>query len=138
MNKQKIENVLLKIGIPASLKGFKYIIDAVMIIDEFGLRSVTKNLYPDVAKINGTTASRVERAIRHALELTRSRKGDPEVINHYIGFENVQNSNSLSMLHLRIKEEQEIEQENNDKLDKIIRRIVKEELKNKYGGIANE
>lgn len=98
MNRAKIEDVLLRMGIPAGIKGFAYIVDAVEYIDEHGTDiSVTRELYPAIAKIRNTTASRVERAIRHAFWIARN-KGEKEEAERYIGFKNCENSNSIAML----------------------------------------
>lgn len=107
MNRAKIEDALLAMGIPAGIKGFAYIADAVEIINKRGNTiSITKELYPDIAKRNNTTPLRVERAIRHAFEVARSAKADYETINHYIGFINCNNSSSLMMLHMMLKREE--------------------------------
>lgn len=106
MNRANIEDVLLAMGVPAGIKGFAYIADAIQIFDERGTNiSITKELYPTIAKKNNTTSSRVERAIRHAFERVRSYIGNPEVINHYIGMDNRNNSSSLKTLYIRIKQE---------------------------------
>lgn len=112
MNRENIEDALLAMGVPAGIKGFNYIADAVEYIEKHGTDfSVTKELYPEIAKRRGTTPSRVERAIRHAFEVARSGKGDYEVVEKYIGFINCTNFSSLVMLHKRIKRECEPEGE---------------------------
>lgn len=106
MNRAKIEDALLAMGVPAGIKGFNYIADAIEIFDEIGTSiSITKELYPAIAERNNTTPSRAERAIRHAFERVRSYRGDPEVINHYIGMDNCENSSSLKTLYIRIKQD---------------------------------
>lgn len=106
MNRAKIEDALLAMGAPAGIKGFAYIADAIQIFDEIGTNiSITKELYPTIAKKNNTTPSRAERAIRHAFERVRSYRGNPEVVNHYIGMDNCENSSSLKTLYIRIKQE---------------------------------
>ena len=106
MNGAKIEDTLLAMGVPAGILGFTYIVDAIQVFDERGTDiQITKELYPAIAKKNNTTALRVERAIRHAFEVVRSHKGKPEVINHYIGMDNCENSSSLKTLYIRIKQE---------------------------------
>ncbi len=72
-----ITNLICELGVPAHVKGYKYLRDAIKLVvsDADLLGAVTKELYPDVADINGTTASRVERAIRHAIELAWTRNG---------------------------------------------------------------
>ena len=76
MNRNKVEDVLFAIGIPANVKGLKYIIDAMEIIERDGCTvSITGVLYPEVADMNHTTPSRVERDIRHAFETANSERG---------------------------------------------------------------
>lgn len=141
MNKARIENILLEIGIPAGAKGFKYITDAVMIMDERPIDGITKDLYPSIAERNSTTPSRVERSIRHAFETARSPKGNHDAVEHYIGFVNCENNNSLKMLHIKIKQESESEEKEEEKRYRTvvstdeIREIVREELKKVVGGI---
>lgn len=106
MNRTKIEDTLLAMGVPAGIKGFNYIADAIQIFDERGTNiRITKELYPAIAKKNNTTPSRTERAIRHAFEVVRSHKGNPEVVEKYIGFTNCNNSSSLKTLYIRIKQD---------------------------------
>lgn len=107
MNREKIEDVLLAMGVPAGIKGFAYIVDAIQIFDERGTNiQITKELYPTVAEKNGTTPSRVEKAIRHAFECVRSYKGKPEVVEKYIGFTNCNNSSLLKQLYMMPKREE--------------------------------
>lgn len=106
MKRENIEDTLLEMGVPAGIKGFTYIADAIQIFDERGTGiSITKELYPEIAKKNNTTPSRAERAIRHAFERVRSYRGNPDVIDHYIGMNNCENSSSLKTLYIRIKQE---------------------------------
>lgn len=81
-----VTDILRTIGMPAHIKGYRFLRDAIlMVIDNPALiNGVTKNLYPEIAKENDTTASRVERAIRHAIEVAWDR-GDIETLNHYFG-----------------------------------------------------
>ena len=73
-----ISRRLIEIGVPASLKGYRYIITAIeeVVMDEAVLEGVTKVLYPEVAKKHNSTPQRVEKAIRHAIEVAWSRNGD--------------------------------------------------------------
>lgn len=106
MNRTKIEDTLLAMGVPAGILGFNCIADAIQIFDERGTNiRITRELYPAIAERNDTMPSRVERAIRHAFEHTRSHRGNPDVINHYIGMDNCENSSSLKTLYIRIKQE---------------------------------
>ena len=107
MNRAKIEDVLLAMGVPAGILGFNYIVDAMQIFDERGTDiQITKELYPAVSERNGTTPSRAERAIRNAFGIARSRKGNPEIIEKYIGFTNCNNSSSLKQLYMMLKREE--------------------------------
>ncbi len=76
-----------QLGVPAHIKGYQYIRDAItMVIDDMDMiNSITKLLYPTVAKHFKTTASRVERAIRHAIEVAWDR-GNPDVLNELFGY----------------------------------------------------
>lgn len=82
-----VTQMLHEIGIPAHIKGYQYLRDAIMISvdDQEMLGSVTKILYPTIAKKHQTTPSRVERAIRHAIEVAWSR-GQMETINELFGY----------------------------------------------------
>lgn len=70
-----VTDMIHEIGIPAHIKGYQYLRDAIMmsVNDIEMLNSITKQLYPNIAKKNHTTSSRVERAIRHAIEVAWSR-----------------------------------------------------------------
>ncbi len=78
---QYLTNQFASIGIPASFKGYRYLLDAIMLVsqDNAWLNGVTRGLYPTVARANRTTASHVERSIRYALETAWSR-GDLEYL----------------------------------------------------------
>lgn len=82
-----VTDVILNIGVPAHVKGYHYIRQAIMlsIKDPNMINAVTKILYPTVAKIYDTTSSRVERAIRHAIEIAWDR-GDVDTLNSYFGY----------------------------------------------------
>ncbi len=79
--------IIHEIGVPAHIKGYQYLREAIMITveDMDVINAVTKVLYPEVAKRFGTTASRVERAIRHAIEVAWDR-GDLETLQKYFGY----------------------------------------------------
>ena len=76
-----------QLGVPAHIKGYQYIRDAItMVIDDMdAINSITKVLYPTVARHYNTTPSRVERAIRHAIEVAWDR-GNPDVLNDLFGY----------------------------------------------------
>ena len=85
--KTMVTSVIHEIGVPAHIKGYQYLRDAIIISVEEKemLVSVTKVLYPTIAKKHGTTSSRVERAIRHAIEVAWSR-GQLEMIHEIFGY----------------------------------------------------
>lgn len=87
-----VTDILHQIGVPAHIKGYHYLRDAIIMSlkDIKIINSVTKQLYPAVAEHFETTSSRVERAIRHAIEVAWDR-GDVEVLNAYFGY-TIQNS----------------------------------------------
>ena len=83
----EITNIIHEIGVPAHIKGYMYLREAItMVVNDMELLSaVTKELYPSIAKKYNTTASRVERAIRHAIEVALGR-GQIEAINKLFGY----------------------------------------------------
>lgn len=83
----QVTSIIHQIGVPAHIKGYQYLRTAIIITIEDNdiINSVTKILYPSVAKMYSTTSSRVERAIRHAIEVAWDR-GDVEVLNSYFGY----------------------------------------------------
>lgn len=83
----KVTEILHQIGVPAHIKGYHYLRDSIIMSIEQPeiINAVTKQLYPSVAKKYSTTSSRVERAIRHAIEVAWDR-GDVEVLNSYFGY----------------------------------------------------
>ncbi|MBE6892886.1 MAG: sporulation transcription factor Spo0A [Ruminococcaceae bacterium] len=82
-----ITDIIHQIGVPAHIKGYHYLREAIiMAVNDIEImNSVTKCLYPSVARKHGTTSSRVERAIRHAIEVAWDR-GDVDVLNSYFGY----------------------------------------------------
>lgn len=82
-----ITEIIHQIGVPAHIKGYHYLRDSILmaIKDPEMINSVTKMLYPSVAKKHDTTSSRVERAIRHTIEVAWDR-GDVDVLNAYFGY----------------------------------------------------
>lgn len=83
----EVTKVIHEIGVPAHVKGYQYLRDAIMlVVAEINyLGAVTKELYPTIAQKYDTTPSRVERAIRHAIELAWDR-GDLDKINKVFGY----------------------------------------------------
>lgn len=83
----RVTNFIHEVGVPAHIKGYQYIRDAIMLCikDVNYISGITKVLYPTIAKKYKTTSSRVERAIRHAIETAWDR-GDLEVLQSYFGY----------------------------------------------------
>ncbi len=82
-----ITEIIHQIGVPAHIKGYHYLRDSIILSvkDPEHINCITKLLYPTVAKMHNTTSSRVERAIRHAIEVAWDR-GDVDVLDSYFGF----------------------------------------------------
>lgn len=147
MKRETVENVLIEIGMPVKLKGFRYITDAVMLLDtEEWKQPKWTALYYKIGVMNQDSASRVERAIRNAFATTRNHVTDYALIEQYIGFTNCENSNSIVYLYKNIKrnypdiedniEENEEAEAKQDVLEnfneitaEMIRRIVRQTLK---------
>lgn len=83
----QVTKIIHQIGVPAHIKGYQYLRTAILLTvkDSDIINSVTKVLYPSVAKKYYTTTSRVERAIRHAIEVAWDR-GDVDTLNAYFGY----------------------------------------------------
>jgi len=83
----RVTAIIHEVGVPAHIKGYQYLREAICIAvgDMDVINAVTKVLYPAVAKRFGTTSSRVERAIRHAIEVAWDR-GDLETLQKYFGY----------------------------------------------------
>ncbi len=82
-----VTDIIHEIGVPAHIKGYQYLREAIMMsVDDIEmLNSITKILYPTIAKRYQTTPSRVERAIRHAIEVAWSR-GKMDTIDELFGY----------------------------------------------------
>ena len=83
----EVTAILHEVGVPAHIKGYQYVREAIIIVVQNmdAINAVTKVLYPEVAKRVNTTPSRVERAIRHAIEVAWDR-GDLETLQGYFGY----------------------------------------------------
>ncbi len=83
----EVTSVMHEIGVPAHIKGYQYLRDAIMMVvkDLDVINSITKQLYPSIAKVYNTTPSRVERAIRHAIEVAWGR-GQVDAIDSLFGY----------------------------------------------------
>ena len=82
-----VTNIIHEVGVPAHIKGYQYLRDGIMMVveDMYVLNQITKQLYPDLAKKHKTTPSRVERAIRHAIEVAWNR-GEINTIENIFGY----------------------------------------------------
>ena len=82
-----VTNVIHEVGVPAHIKGYQYLREAIMMVvnDIEVINQITKTLYPQIAKKYNTTPSRVERAIRHAIEVAWGR-GQQEVVENIFGY----------------------------------------------------
>ena len=83
----KVTNIIHEIGVPAHIKGYQYLRDGIiMVVNNIEvINQITKQLYPDLAKKYKTTPSRVERAIRHAIEVAWNR-GQIETVESIFGY----------------------------------------------------
>ena len=112
--KQRTEDVLIELGMPVNIKGFTYITSAMEIFENTGKDIRITTLYGVIAEMHDTTSSRVERAIRHALQQAYE-KAPLDIATKYLDMRNQTNGASLHMLHLKIKKEMEVLKiENND------------------------
>ena len=82
-----VTNVIHEVGVPAHIKGYQYLREAIMmVVNNIDIiNQITKQLYPDIAVKYHTTPSRVERAIRHAIEVAWNR-GQPDVVENIFGY----------------------------------------------------
>lgn len=142
---RKIEDALIAMGIPASISGFDFIKEAVLILDRDGMKVKWTGVYAEIGNKYGKTPSQVERAIRHAFEVARSVRGDYDSVNHYIGFSNTNNASSICLLYREIKREMDEEQADSSVKctdeqpvinEKRVKEIVRETIKEILGGIA--
>ena len=82
-----VTNIIHEVGVPAHIKGYQYLREAIMMTveDIDVINQITKQLYPDIARKFKTTSSRVERAIRHAIEIAWGR-GQLETVQNIFGY----------------------------------------------------
>lgn len=82
----KVSDMLHNLGMPSHIRGYQYIRDGIMMMykEPDMLKGITKEIYPELALKYDTTSSRVERAIRHAIEVSWSR-GDYDLMEKYFG-----------------------------------------------------
>ena len=84
---RRVTEIIHHIGVPAHIKGYNYLREAIILCvkDQTLIEGITKVLYPEISKTFNTTPSRVERAIRHAIEVAWDR-GDLDVLQQYFGY----------------------------------------------------
>lgn len=100
--KNKAINTLIEMGMPADIKGFRYIVDAMMLFEDDAIRlGKTTFLYHEIGRRNNDTASCVERAIRHAFGIVLT-KGNLKTVEKYLTLQNTNNGNLLHVLYLRL------------------------------------
>ena len=81
-----VTNVIHEIGVPAHIKGYQYLREAIMVVNDIDIiNQITKQLYPEIAHKYHTTPSRVERAIRHAIEVAWGR-GEQGIVESIFGY----------------------------------------------------
>ena len=82
-----VTNIIHEVGVPAHIKGYQYLREAIiMVVNDIDIiNQITKSLYPRIAQKYGTTPSRVERAIRHAIEVAWGR-GDQKTVENIFGY----------------------------------------------------
>ena len=82
-----VTNLIHEVGVPAHIKGYQYLREAIMMVvnDIDVINQITKSLYPQIARKYSTTPSRVERAIRHAIEVAWGR-GQQEAVENIFGY----------------------------------------------------
>lgn len=106
----EVSEILREIGVPAHIKGYGYLRQAIIMSvgNPDMINNITKLLYPDIARDNGDTPSRVERAMRHALEVSW-RRGNVETIEKMFGYtvdsgkDKPTNSEFIAMIADRIR-----------------------------------
>lgn len=134
MTERKVEQVLSLIGVPANLVGFKYIKDAVMILQRDKENVKWTALYLEIGRKYGKSMQQVERGIRYALQTARSHTEKRDDIEHYIGFAGSNNSSSISLLYKMIRGETEDDGcETPVVTEKRVREIVRETIREMLG-----
>lgn len=103
--KNKAINALIEMGMPANTKGFRYIVDAMVLFENEAIRiGKTTSLYREIGTRNNATVAQVERAIRHAFSVVLTR-GDLAIVEKYLTLQNTTNGNLLHVLYLRLSKE---------------------------------
>lgn len=134
MTERKVEQVLSLIGVPANLAGFKYIKDAVMILQRDKENVKWTTLYFEIGRKYGKSMQQVERGIRYALQTARNCGEKRNDIEHYIGFAGSNNSSSISLLYKVIKGETEADEGDTPVVtEERVREIVRETIREMLG-----
>lgn len=112
--RERVQEILLEIGIPANLKGFKYILDIMDLFeeDEAWRNAKMMIVYEKVARMNETNYCRVEKSIRYAFS-NAVTYGDLDLVEKYLSVVNVTNGNLLHTLYAKVSEEKK----ENEKLE---------------------
>lgn len=105
MIKERAFDVLVKMGMPASLLGLQYITETMELFDNGYENTKITVLYDYVGRRNNSTGSRVERSMRHAFESV-VLKGHNDMVEKYLSFDNTSNANMLKLLYHRLKQEE--------------------------------
>ncbi len=118
---EQVTDVIHEMGVPAHIKGYQYLREAIImsILDMDMMNSVTKILYPEVAKKFQTTPSRVERAIRHAIEVGWSRGRVETIVETFgytvsVGKGKPTNSEFIALISDKIRMEQQKDEDGNN------------------------
>ena len=105
MMKDKAVNALIRMGMPADIKGFQFIVDAMVLFeDEKWRNGKTMNLYRKIAEMHNTSDRNVERGIRHAFSIVLAN-GDLKIVEKYITLQNTTNGNLLHVFYLKLLQE---------------------------------
>lgn len=104
--KKKVINALIEMGVPADLKGFRYIVDIICLYSENEklISGKMMDVYQKVADMNEDKPSRVERSLRHAFSIVLT-KGDSHFVNKYLSLQHTNNGALLATLYYKLKSE---------------------------------
>lgn len=106
MIKDRAFDVLVGMGMPPALLGLKYITEIMELFDSGFENTKIMILYDYIGERNGTTGTRVERAMRHAFGVV-TLKGHNDLVEKYLSFDNTSNANMLKLLYHRLKQEEQ-------------------------------
>ena len=107
--KNRASDALLKCGMPCNIKGFQYIVYAMVLFDNGWANRKTCELYKKIAEDINTTASRVERAIRHSFQTHIYVCGGNSDVENYFDLDNQKNGAQLSCFYYRLCRERDLE-----------------------------